>query len=252
MRLLAFILLILILGLALWIGWPRVPARMAEPPKAFAFASETLPVERIEDLTRRHHGNVLIGVDANSDYEEALRAARRGGARLHVYLEGPGGPTGDSWAPDELERVQQAAASVGIRGSDWQARWEGGGWKVYVLGQLRRYRAQGFESAEIDNLYRVEPDPVKFYREYAEWWRQGLVPRALLKNLSGDEVRAVVAAVPREMLADFAIFEESAGDPADSLAATAEAGIQTVVSRNTYEYDAFGEYRVSPPTRARR
>lgn len=236
-----------IVGLSLWLGWPPSAPRYDSPPKAFAFASETLATERIRDLSRRHAGNVLIGLDANSEHRNALLAAQSEGARLHVYLEGPGGPTGESWAPDELERIRLAAASVGLRGTDWQARWEAGGWKVYVFGQLRRFHDLGFESAEIDNLYRVEPDPVAFYREYAEWWSRGLVPRAMLKNLDGPEMEAVLAAVPRPMLADFAIFETSAGDPTASVQASARAGIQTVISRNTFEYDAFGDYELPRP-----
>lgn len=34
---------------------------------------------------------------------------RANGWLIHVYMEGPGGPTGSSWSPDECQRVQAGA-----------------------------------------------------------------------------------------------------------------------------------------------
>ncbi len=213
------------------------------------FACEPIAPERVSELAGRYPQGLVVGVDANSEAEATLAAARRAGARLHVYLEGPGGPTGESWAPDELERIQAAARAQGIdtARSDWMAEWEQRGWKSHTLEQLERYRSLGFESAEIDNLYRNPQSLLDFYREYAGWWRQGLVPRAMLKNVSPEEMRSLSAAIgsgeiPRAMFADFAIFESSAGDPSEPAHLAAELGIKTLISQDTYDYRASGAF----------
>ncbi len=241
------LLVTFMVGLSCWLGWPTLPVRYPGPPQYLAFASEPIPTDRVKETARRYNGNVLIGVDANSDYANTLLAARQASARLHVYLEGPGGSTGESWTPDEKERCQEAARRVGILDKEWQTRWDEGGWKVWTFMQLRRFKSEGFESAEVDNLQRVVPSLLDFYQEYASWWQRGLVPRLMLKNLDEPSMRAVVDAVkagklPREMLADFAVFETSAGDPTGTTKVASELGIVTVTSTNTYDYAAFGPY----------
>ncbi len=218
-------------------------------PGYFEFACEPIAPERVSELADRYPQGLVVGIDANSEAEPTVAAARRAGARLHVYLEGPGGPTGESWTPDELERIQEAARTQGIDTADmgWMKQWEQWGWKTYTLEQLKRYRSQGFESAEIDNLYRNPQSLVDFYREYAGWWRQGLVPRAVLKNASAEEIRAISAAtgsgeIPRAMFADYAIFESSAGDPSEPVRLAAELGIKTIISQDTYDYRANGAF----------
>lgn len=219
------------------------------PAGYFEFACEPIAPERVNELAGLYPQGLVVGIDANSEAEATLAAARRSGARLHVYLEGPGGPTGESWTPDELERIQAAARAQGIDTGrkDWMTRWEQRGWKSYTLEQLKRYRSQGFESAEIDNLYRNPQSLVDFYREYADWWRQGLVPRAMLKNVSLEDMQALSAAIgsgeiPRAMFSDFAIFESSAGDPSEPVRLAAELGIKTMISQDTYDYRASGAF----------
>ncbi len=236
-------------------------ATWGRPPAYFAFSSEPLPPRAVQRLANRHHGNVLIGVDAGtdigvrpgSDYEATVRAARAAGARLHVYIEGPGGPTLDRWNPGELERIRRAAARQGIdtRRPDWLARWNAGPWKNHAFEQLREFKRQGFESAEIDNLYRAlgnRPERlVAFYREYAEQFRAGHLPRVVLKNINEPQMRALVAAIrsgdlPREMFADFHIYETQAGPRGRSAELAAELGIRTLLSHRTHAYQASGPY----------
>lgn len=239
-------LLSFILVLSLWAGWPTRPSRYAGPPAYFAFSSQPLLTDRVTELARHYRGNVLIGVDANSEAENVVLAARRGGARLHVYLEGPGGPTGATWTRDELERIELAARQVGLSGADWQKRWDEGGWEVSTFQQLRHYHDLGFESAEVDNLDRVlGTELVPFYQDYAGWYQQGLVPRVVLKNVGPETYARLKAAnLPREMFEDYAIWESSCGDAQESSRASAELGIQTLVSPDTYHYAVSGAYEL--------
>lgn len=237
------------------LGGPKAPIRApGKPPDYFAFASDTLSPRAVSKLAERYKGNVMIGIDVNSDYAATEKAARAGGARLHVYLEGPGGPTNKRIASDELARMKKAAGDQGIdtRRSDWMTEWNRRGWKPHTLKQLREFKQRGYESAEIDNLYRGlgnSPERlVDFYKEYAGWYKNGEVPKALLKNISGPQMDALATAIrngqiPREMFSDFAIFETSAGSPGRSMKIGSELGIRTLLSYDTNDYRASGSYR---------
>lgn len=241
-----------------WSEKPLVPGGMAppdRPPGYFAFSSEhPVSPRMIESLSKKYDGNVMIGVDANSDYQSTLKAARGAGARLHVYVEGPGGPTDKEWSSDELARIKKAARGQGIdtSRSDWMKRWNSGPWKDHTFNELSKFKQQGFESAEIDNLYRGLGDSpqrlVDFYRDYAGRFRAGQLPKVLLKNIDGPQMEALGQAVrsgqlPREMFSDFHIFETSAGNPGRPSRLAAELGIRTLISRDTNDYAAFGAYR---------
>ncbi len=238
---------------------PLVPGGMGAPgtpPAYFAFSSDhPISPRAIQSMAGKYGGkNVMIGVDANSDYGATLKAAREAGTRLHVYVEGPGGPTGKKWTADELGRIENAARKQGIdtRDPKWMDKWNKTGWKAHTFEELGKFKKQGFESAEIDNLYRGLGDSpqklVDFYREYAGKFQKGELPRALLKNIDGPQMQALGAAIrsgqlPREMFSDFHIFESSAGNPSTPSRLAAELGIRTLVSRDTEQYAASGAYR---------
>jgi hypothetical protein len=229
------------------------------PAAYFMFASKTLSVDAIRKAKEKY-GRVLVGFDAggipmSGEVEgDSFAVARDLGAELEIYVEGPGGKTGDAWDPGEEARVKAAAKSVGIdvRQKGWRAKhWDTHGWKDFTFKQLAYYRGIGFNAGEIDNLDRTIKSSealVAFYREYAERQLAGELPQLVMKNISVEDMTAVVEAMkssvlPRRMFSDFHIFECGDTDdwkPVDDISAT--QGIRTVPSRNTYDYDAKGTF----------
>lgn len=231
------------------------------PPAAFSFASRGVPASEIRDMAKQHgRGNFMVGFDAGNIQSSALQAANETGARKHIYVEGPGGPTGNAWAPDEMTRVRNAARSVGIDTSrgDWMNQWNKQGWRDYTYKQLGDFKKKGFESAEIDNMYRdprIKEDPkgtVNFLKEYGEKWKKGELPTLMQKNLTEPVWKAVNQAIksgelPRGMFSDFAISESGVGNNRDTQARMAsEVGIKLIKSNNTHDYDAKGRFDVRP------
>lgn len=250
-------------------------SRLMTPPAYFLFASDigngtkAISVQKVERAISQYGKNILVGVDSGcvEDGEAAaiIETTRKVGARLHIYLEGPGGVTGEQWTADELARIKVRATAEGIDTGvplrDWMAIWNREGWKTFTYKQLRAYKALGFESAEIDNLANgiaKDPENVKpaeyleFFKLYRQWFEKGDVPRLMLKNLSEDELDALIDAVneghlPREMFADFHIAETDSGDKRKQAAQSARIGIKTVFSGDTEHYSAFGVYDIQPP-----
>ncbi len=239
------------------------PSTGGTPPRYFAFSSSGLSTAKVNEIINRYGNNVLIGFDAGNIPDGALGLAKSKGAKLHIYVEGPGGVTGSSgWAADELARVKAAARSVGIdtsqSQSSWMREWNSSGYKAFTRKQLADFKRQGFDSAEIDNLYndssigeggsRVN-GMINFYKTYASWWRNGEVPRLMIKNNDEEQLRAVASAIssgalPRAMFSDFAIAEQGVGSNRATQAQIAKTfGVQMINSNDTYNYDAYGEYR---------
>ena len=230
------------------------------PAAYFMFASSPPLTSTAIRQAKQRHGRILVGFDAgaipdageitNSSYKAAVEA----GAELEIYVEGPGGPTGAAWLPDEKERVKAAAALVGVdtKAKDWLERgWNGGGWKAYTFRQLENYKRRGFNAAEIDNLYRVietSEGLIAFYKEYGKLCSADRLPQLIMKNIDEPTLRSVVKAIqsnelPRTMFSEFHIFEISSGDPWHMLdKISSEVGIRTVVSTNTRKYAAAGTY----------
>lgn len=259
------------------------PAAVRPPPAFFTFASPTakvpgrangIPVSEIRAAISRYGTNVMVGFDrgAISDADlrsmrdrrvddianPALRFAMQQGVRLHVYVEGPGGATAGDWSTGEKHRVREAARSVGItigdpanpRDPGTQA-WRAHGWQQFTRRQLTELRRAGFESAEIDNIdaSSVGKDPrrtLAFFGDYAQWHRNGEVPTLMLKNMGGEQTRALVPAItsgalPRTMFSDFAIAERDPGEDRGALARSlATVRIRLLNSNDTRNYDASG------------
>jgi hypothetical protein len=234
------------------------------PAAYLLFASTPLTAQQIREAHKKY-GPLLIGFDAggvprdgaitNDSLRDALACARSINAELEIYVEGPGGATGNDWEAGEVKRVKAAAKSVGVNtGRDsWMKDWDSWGWKKFTFTQLARYREMGFNSGEIDNLDRVLKTTdalIDFYKEYAERQLAGDLPQLVMKNVQVEDMRAVAAAIksnqlPRSAFSDFHIFEcgrTNKWQPVDEVSSQTGVGIRTVPSRNTYEYDAQGEF----------
>lgn len=266
------------------------PAPLPAAPAYFMFASPSDETGRPQGVRPREikaaidrYGsgegkNIMVGFDVGDLGAADLAALREGrtgdiahpglataaqrGARLHVYVGGPCGETGSSWTREEKAFVREAAKSVGITVKDpanpddpGTRKWNDFGWRQFTHAQLEGLKTAGFESAEIDNLYKdrhVGDDPtgsgtVSFYREYASWWQRGEVPRLAPKNLGEKQWRAVKAAVdrgelPRGMFSDFAIAEKDVLDRDAGAEVSAEMGITALRSDDTFNYSAFGRF----------
>lgn len=222
------------------------------PADYFMFASRGVSAKQVRDAAAKYE-RIMVGFDSGNIPDAALQAAKEAGAELEIYVEGPGGPTGDKWAPDETARVKKAAASVGIntRKGAWMKDWDAWGWKAFTFKQLEAFKEEGYAAAEIDNLGRVLGDGAEpllaFFGEYGERCMAGRLPRLVMKNISEAQMAAVVDAVksgqlPRAMFSEFHISETDSGDRAEQDRLSSSIGIRTVASNDTYNYDAFGAF----------
>ena len=210
------------------------------------------------------YGSVIAGVDAGGDTQSAdlvsaLQQLRSDRFRLHVYLEGPGGPTGSAWSADECARIHAAAkqyVSAPIPPSDtcqddsasWMMQWNDTGFFKQLRQQLADLGTMGVESVEVDNLYRagygLGLKPVSdFVTRFQSGKPAGSSIKLLLKNLgSASEVDTVLSAVPRSGVADFMIVEEDFKSQWCSIAqASKRHGVTTVFSWDTNNYHAEGD-----------
>ena len=230
------------------------------PAAYFMFASKVLSPAAIRKAKEKY-GRVLVGFDAGyipmsgEINGESFKVARDLGAELEIYVEGPGGATGNNgWDPGEAARVKEGAQQVGIDTSErgWRERhWDTTGWRRFTFQQLEYYRSVGFNAAEIDNVDRVVKGPAKLielYKEYGALQTAGRLPQLVMKNVSAEDSQAVVEAVrsgdlPRSMFSEFHIFEcGSSDDWVEVDQITKTIGIRTVPSRDTYNYDAKGQF----------
>ena len=166
----------------------------ADPPDYFEFASNVqVPPSRIRTLATKYKRNIMVGGDSgHRDFWASMKAAKAAGVLRHVYLEGPGGPTGNSGiAPDELARMKKGARFAGINpeSSGWMQKWNKTGWKIWTRHQIKVLYA-GFDSYEIDNLPRGIGESgnalVSFLKEQQEWaQKNGVKATILLKENIG-------------------------------------------------------------------
>ena len=204
---------------------------------------------------------VIAGIDAvgdtaSSDFLSQAQKLRAQGRQLHVYLEGPGGPTGNSWSPDECLRVQNAAkiyvskrVPVGDHcqndNADWMKEWNQTGFFKQLQQQLSDLQPLNVESVEVDNLYRagyakgLKPLS-EFITRFSNAKAANNPIKLLLKNIgSPAEIDALLAASPRAAIADYMILEEDLKSQWCSLQKTAQKyGITTAFSWSTFDYHA--------------
>jgi len=204
---------------------------------------------------------VVAGIDADGDtsspdFLSRVQKMRTQGWRVHVYLEGPGGPTGNSWAPDECVRVQNAAKIYVTKSipandtcqddnADWMKEWNQTGFFKQLQQQLSELQPLGVESVEVDNLYRAGyGDGATPLSDFIVRFNSGKSAnnpiKLLLKNIgSPAELDTILAASPRTAIADYMILEEDFKNQWCALRSTGKKyGIVVGFSWNTFDYHA--------------
>lgn len=184
---------------------------------------------RVKQIVNKHGKDVLIGIDPGSSDtpdENALatiNAIKEVGAKLHVYLVGPGMM---SWSAEERAQIRYLARSVGIdtTNSNWHTIWTKTGWKKKNLQQFnyyfRKFNAYSCEIDNIDSSY-IQNDPeetVKFYTELknslATHSDGPIKTKLMIKNLDEDQLKAVIdAGFSTDFLCEWGMFEDGSGSP---------------------------------------
>lgn len=230
--------------------------------------NDGIPPSRVKKIVSEHGKNVLIGIDPgmtdrpSEDAQETIDAVKEAGARLHVYLVGPGMW---SWSEGERQQIKFLAESIGMdtSKSKWKDEWYSSGWKKKVYEQFKYYHDKhAAYSCEIDNLdsttlkYDFE-EYVEFYKRFAiKLKRSNISTRLMLKNINEDGLELVKNAVDsgelrRDFLADWAMFEEGSGDPKQQIKICKAMGIYAatpisgITDTNAYGVVAAGVPRVS-------
>lgn len=243
----------------------------AAPIGYFSFASEASIVlnQNLTSVVNKVGSNFMLGGDAGypfvgSEFVSIMRRADQYGAKKHVYLEGPGGPTGSGGiAGDECQRMIERARRVGIpidrnncsSSAKWIKTWNVTGWWDSSLLEIQYfYDRYKISSVEIDNLYRAGVESsasvVRFLQKFqTAMMAKNLPVTLMLKNVDVDNLNAIRAAinagtVKREYITDFAISEEDfRGQWPAIKRASKLIGIATLTSSNTYNYQARGYWQ---------
>lgn len=252
---------------------PFAPTASSNPIGYFTFASDANIVlkQNLAPIAKELGGNLMIGGDASfpdvsSEFIQVMRKANSLGAQKHVYLEGPGGPTGSSGiAGDECKRMIARAKGVGIvidrnncsNSAKWIKKWNATGWWDSTIREIRYfYKNFGATSFEIDNLYRAGVESsdsvVEFVRNFQGAMQANNLPATLLlKNLTVADLNAVRADIQgqdperilRTSLTDFMISEEDFRSQWTSIAKAAQKiGVKMLKSTDTYNYQARGYF----------
>lgn len=243
----------------------------AVPIAYFTFASDANIVLRqdLNKIASKTGGNLMVGGDAgypdiSAEFVSVMRKADSVGAKKHVYLEGPGGPTGSGGiAGDECQRMMKRARAVGISidknscasSNRWVKEWNRTGWWASSKAEIQYFNSHfGAVSFEIDNLYRAgiesSSSVVTFVRRFQSAMRELNLPATLLlKNVTVEDLNAIRAdingtdgnRIQRAFLTDFMISEEDfRGDWPSITAAAKKIGIKMLKSSNTNNYQARG------------
>lgn len=245
----------------------------AAPMGYFTFASDANLILRqnFQPIKDRVGSNFLVGGDSgypdvSSEFIQVMKKANQWGAKKHVYLEGPGGPTGSGGiAGDECNRMIKRARAVGITidrnnctsNSQWLKTWNAKGWWQSTLLEAKYFHSKHqVSSLEIDNLYRAGVESstslVQFIRKYQkEMAAAGIPVTLMLKNTTVANLTAILKdinstdplRIQRSVLTDFAISEEFYKKDWSAIkAASKRIGISTVTSANTNNYQAMGYF----------
>lgn len=213
---------------------------------------------RVKQIVNQHGKNVLIGIDPGSSDtpdDESLatvNAVKETGARLHVYLVGPGMM---SWSADERAQIRYLARSVGIdtTSGNWHNIWKKVGWRKKNLQQFHYYfKNHNAYSCEIDNIdsSTIGNDPeetVKFYTELRNnLQKYSISTKLMIKNLDEDQLRAVIdAKFDTNFLCEWGMFEEGSGDPDTQFELCKKLGIFAVTPKtgitDTHSYGVVTE-----------
>ena len=220
------------------------------PSRYFTFASRGITVPSLHAAMLKYGAfDTFLGFDAGNIPTATVALAKASGCGMSVYVEGPGGPTGTDWTPDERARVLNACIlMLGEKATfdeiDTMKAWDGGVWMDYTIQQLLHFSARGCSMAEIDNISRVEPDIVRFLHGYGS---HRSLPKLILKNLGEEDLKKVVDAtnegrIRGDIFAGIHISERGTGDRNRQDDISQQIGITTLPSNNTYDYEAHGEF----------
>ena len=246
----------------------------AHPVGYFTFASDANIVlsQNLTKIAKDLNGNIMLGGDAsyptvNSEFIQVMRKADSLGGQKHVYLEGPGGPTGSGGiAADECQRMISRARAVGITidrndcssKAKWIQKWNDYGWWDSMIVEIKYfYNKYRVSSVEVDNLYRAGVEDsasvVRFLRRFQEAMAANQLPVSImLKNLTVDDLTLIKkdiaggdpARIRRSSLTDFMISEEDFRSDWPAIKRASKLiGITTLESRDTYNYQARGYYQ---------
>lgn len=244
----------------------------AEAPVGyFTFASDADIILRqnLSSVVSRVGSNFMVGGDSGYPFvsQEFIRVMRKAdsyGAKKHVYLEGPGGPTGNGGiAGDECQRMIERARRVGIpidrnncsSSAKWIKTWNSTGWWDSTLLEVQYfYDRYAISSVELDNLYRAGVESSASVVRFIVRFQTAMAARnlpvtLLLKNMDVDNLNAIKAAIDagtirRSSLTDFSISEEDFKSDWPAIKrASKRIGITTLTSSNTYNYQARGYWQ---------
>lgn len=212
------------------------------PTRFFLNCNDGILPARVKALAKKHGNNILIGIDPGmSDRPEGgseatIEAVKQVGARLHVYMVGPGML---SWSDAEAEQVKFLAGTVGIDTSkkNWHDKWKNGGWEEKAFEQFSYYfNEHEAYSAEIDNLDSSSLDYdwdeyIAFYKRFSERLLDaGVLTKIMLKNIHEDGLRKLKQVIDkgeidRLFFANWGMFEEGSGDPKQQIKVCKSMGI---------------------------
>lgn len=244
-------------------GSPPTPIATPDALTYFYFSSahkalDVLTTPQAQSALAKYSG-VIAGIDvggdtASSDFLNRVQKMRTQGWRVHVYLEGPGGPTGNSWTQDECARIQNAAKIYVAKSipvgdhcqddnADWMKEWNQTGFFKQVQQQLSDLQPLGVVSVEVDNLYRAGYGSGAMpLSDFIVRFNSGKTAdnpiKLLLKNISSPaELDAILAASPRTAISDYMILEEDFKNQWCTLrSAGKKYGIVAGFSWNTFDY----------------
>lgn len=228
----------------------------------FLNCNDGISPARVAALVKKWGQNILIGIDPgmtdrpSDDTEETIAAVKKHGAKLHVYLVGPGML---SWSKEEAAQVKFLAKSVGIDTTEknWHDEWKESGWEEKAFEQFSYYfNEHNAYSCEIDNLDSSSMQGdfdsyVAFFKRFAKKLRaNNITTKFMLKNIEPDDLRRLQkeienGSIPRDFFCEYGMFEEGSGSPKEQIAVCKAMGIYaaTPISgiTDTYNYGVVAE-----------
>ena len=215
----------------------------------FLNCNDGIPPNKVSSIVSQYGQNVLIGVDPgmtdrpDQDAEASINAVREVGAKLHIYLVGPGMMT---WSKAEADQIMYLAKSVNIdtKKANWHNEWINWGWKTKNIQQFeyyyKNYNAYSCEIDNIDSSYIGEdPDKLSYY--YVELYNnlksRGIKTKLMIKNLNEGQLKEIIKLFDAKVfgldfLCEFGMFEAGTGNSKNQIDLCAKMGIQAVTPLN--------------------
>lgn len=215
------------------------------PTRFFLNCNDGISPAQVRSYVKKYGSDILIGIDPGlgdrpeNETQDTVDAVKKAGAKLHVYLVGPGMM---SWSSDEAKQIKSHAKSVGIDLSDkkWHDEWmddPDGGWEKKVYEQFTYYNSIGAYSCEIDNLDGIweqsQTSLIDFFIRFQNWKEKNKInTKLMIKNLSVPQLRSLVNFIlvkkelKKETFAEWGMFEAGTGVPRKQIELCKSLGIQ--------------------------